>query len=598
MIEIRRHPLDDPSRAGHLEALLGNSPTGPGVYMMKGEDGKVMYVGKAKSLRSRVRSYFQRSGDLSVKTQHLVLRIYDIEFMVAGTEIEALLLENNLIKKWKPKYNIRLKDDKTYPYVRLDLSHDYPRPYIARRQKKGDGSRYFGPFTDALALRELLRSGAKVFQLRDCRDFEFSNRSRPCLSYEIGQCTAPCVGLVKKDAYQLQVDEFTAFLEGRQDRLIRQWETDMSVASESLNYERAALIRDRIARVQGLVEQEQRMVQTDQCDRDVWAYWPRDFSDKIFLLMVLQFRKGKFVGRMHWSSADEEALETEDFLGAFLLAHYSKHPLPCEVVVPDESMALDRAEFSHALVVVGASVPEPAASEGEAEADDFNQVNEKSEAFRALAFASDNAVYANLMVLADQQAEQVFTDKKRRLEQSQDALLKIARFLKLEKPPKVMECIDISNFQGEANVASCVVFVDGRPDKSQYRHYKIQGFDGQNDFKSLQELVTRRYLKPDSPRPDLLVVDGGRAQLASVSEILDSAGLTFPVVGLAKARTESDFASEEVQSTEERIFFPGQKNAKTLKDPDVKKTLTHLRDEAHRFAIEFHRKQRSKNRGF
>ncbi len=577
MMDNRTHPLDDPGRAPRIEELLKNCPVGPGVYLMKDEESHIIYVGKAKSLRSRVRSYFQRSGDLGPKTEYLVSRIFDIEFLIAGSEIEALLLENNLIKKWKPKYNIRLKDDKTYPYVRLDISHPFPRPYIARKQKKDDGNRYFGPFTDGFALKEMLRLGGRVFQLRDCRDFEFANRSRPCLSYEIGQCTAPCVGLVTAEKYAAQVEDFVGFIEGRGDRLLVEWEKDMVQASERLDYERAATIRDRIERVRQLVDQEQRMVQSDMIDRDVWAFWPDVHEDKsLFVVVLLQFRRGKFLNRMHWSSESDEGLETEDFLGAFLLLHYAKNPLPTEMVIPEKSILLDRHELEEALR--------------------SRDVVEES-ALAAIHLSSENELYANLLDLANDQAKAIWTDKKRRSESSSDVLLKVATFLKLDAPPKTMECIDISNFQGEANVASCVVFVNGKPDKNLYRHYKIQGFDGQNDFKSLQELVTRRYLKPDSPRPDLLVVDGGRAQLSSVMEILDSAGLKFPVVSLAKARTESNFQSEEVVASEERIFFPGQKLSKKIKEPDVLKLLTHLRDEAHRFAIEFHRAQRSKNRG-
>jgi excinuclease ABC subunit C len=563
-----------------IEALLEACPVTPGVYLMKDAAGKVIYVGKAKNLRSRVRSYFQSLSDASPKTQHLVSHVHDLEFLRVSTEVEALLLENNLIKKWRPKYNISLKDDKTYPYLRIDRKHPFPRPYIARKQFQNDGSEYFGPFPAAGALRETLRAAAKVFQLRDCRDHEFSNRSRPCLSYEIGQCTAPCTALVSKEAYGKQVEDFASFLRGEDGRLRQGWAREMEEAAEKLDFERAAFFRDRIAAVEELLGESQRAAVTnDPIDRDVWALWPENFAqlqddEELLDVLVLQFRSGLLSGRVHWSADTSQGVPAGDELQRLVLQHYQKHPLPKQVLLPPGCPADMRQALGLAL-----------------------QAELKLEEPLPVEAADEKAAWAGLWELARDNVRGWHEDRKAVAEKKGDGLLAIAELVGLPAAPRRIECIDISNFQGEANVASCVVFIEGQPAKDLYRHYNIKGVSGQDDFKSLQELVSRRYLKPDSVLPDLLVVDGGRGQLASVCRVLDAADLDFPVCSLAKARTKADFTSAEVESSEERVFLPNVTNPKRIKNAEAFRILTQARDEAHRFAITFHRKQRSKARG-
>ena len=570
-----------------IEQLLESCPTSPGVYLMKNEKADIIYVGKAKNLRSRVRSYFQNQEAHSAKTQHLVQHVRDIEFLHAGTEIEALLLENTLIKKWKPKYNIRLKDDKTYPYIRLDLRHDYPRPTIARKQVAGDGSEYFGPFPNATALYSTLRAAAKVFQLRDCRDHEFANRARPCLSYEIGQCTAPCVGLVTKDQYGQQVADFRGFIEGDSHDLESKLEIEMNDAAEKLEFEKAARLRDRLQEIRQTTQQDQRTVDTvDLIDRDIWALWPDPLLDAetwastmLLVIVILQFRAGKWVGRVHRLADLGEGLETENLVANLILQHYQKHVPPQQILIPDGSEISDRASFAEAVAKVASKMV------------DVNFVPEIKE-------IHEKAEWRRLFDLARENAEQIHAQENRFQSRNEEGLVALAKMIDLTALPLHMECIDISNFQGEANVASCVVFKNGAPDKSQYRHYKIQGFEGQNDFESMREVISRRFGKPDSPKPDLLVIDGGKGQLQAVCEILKSLGADFPVVSLAKARTTSNFRSSEVRSSEERIFRPGQKNEMKFKNREALRIVTHLRDEAHRFAIEFHRLKRDQARGF
>jgi len=545
--------------------------TSPGVYIMKDSAGHVLYVGKAKNLRNRVRSYFQNGADRSPKTLVLVGHIRDIDYMHTATEAEALLLENNLIKKWKPRYNIRLKDDKTYPYLRLDLKHPYPRPYIARKQVAGDGSEYFGPFPHGSAAYTALEVAAKAFQIRDCRDYEFANRSRPCLSYQIGQCTAPCVKYVTPEEYSKQVEAFRQFLNVGSEVLQKQWEAEMLEAAENLDFERAAKLRDRMAHVRAvtLSDQSTAVDTKDLSDRDIWAFAQ---NPQWLDALVLQFRGGKWMGQIHTEADLSERVETEDFVASLMLQFYAKHPLPNEILIPFQFLGV-RDGLPEVLAKVA-----------------------KVDHVPVLRDPSEKGDWARIWTLAEENVKQAHEHRSRRREANEDGLVAIARLLDLEKPPLRMECVDISNFQGEANVASCVVFQNGKPDKTQYRHYNIRGFEGQDDFASMREVMSRRYGKTDSPHPDLLVIDGGKGQLASAKAVLDDLGCTFPVVGLAKARTKRDFQSSEVEASEERLFLPNQKNYLRIKNAQALRLLTGLRDEAHRFAIEFHRKKRDESR--
>jgi len=351
----------------------------------------------------------------------------------------------------------------------------------------------------------------------------------------------------------------------------------MFEASERMDFEEAARLRDRLTSIRATVGQNQRMVDTaDLTDRDIWASWPawgeRNASE-VLDVAVLQFRGGRWIGQNYVEADLAEKLADEELLSTLLLQYYGKHPCPPEIVVPEGSVG----DF-HA---VGAALAKIATLE---EAPRLRAPSETSDLAKAFDPGSQNV----------RGAAEWRTEKRRSREDGLDA---IAKMLELAGPPRRIECVDISNFQGAANVASAVVFVDGRPEKAQYRHYKIQGFSGQNDFASMREVMSRRYAKPDSPVPDLLVVDGGKGQLASATEILKGLGCTFPVVGLAKARTKRNFASSDVETSEERIFVPNQKNPIRIKNIEAFRILTQIRDEAHRFAIEFHRKKRDEASG-
>ncbi|MBP7843913.1 MAG: excinuclease ABC subunit UvrC [Proteobacteria bacterium] len=556
-----------------IESKLEDCPLSPGIYLMKDLNSKVIYVGKAKILKKRVTSYFRNFEEHDPKTQVLVSKIEDFEWIATGTELEALLLENTYIKKYKPRYNIRLRDDKSYPYIRIDMSHKFPRPYVARRPQRRDDEILFGPYTQASAVHEAIDLAAKVFLLRDCRDAEFANRSRPCLSYQIGQCTAPCVSYVDEKAYGEQLNDYLRFLKGEGSELEEQWKIKMEEASEKLDYELAAQFRDRIRALEVLRQPQNRVENVgDNLPRDVWATWPEVFKADLthWDLVVLHFNEGKLVGRDHFPiELEERFLDSENPLINILFQYYAKKQLPSEVILPPNEEIPERAQLTESLVEAV-----------------------KSDSSAEIHLASEKAVWGQLWELARDNAKLLSEEEDKRRSRYRDALLALQKLIEMPILPTRIDCVDVSNFQGAANVASCVVFENGVPNKEAYRHYKIQSVLGQDDFQSMKEIMIRRYAKGVENWPNLLVLDGGKGQLSSAVAVLKEIGCTFPVVALAKARTQSNFRSEDVESSEERIFFPGQKNPTKIKNKAALQLLTRIRDEAHRFAITFHRKVR------
>jgi excinuclease ABC subunit C len=560
-----------------LEEQVADAPKTPGCYVMKDEAGDILYVGKAKNIRLRIQSYFREKVD-NPKTLVLVSKVKSLEFLQTDTEIEALLLENTLIKKHRPRYNIRLKDDKTYPYLWIDTGHDFPRAYYARKARNNAGL-YFGPYPNPYALRQLLQLASKAFLIRDCRDTEFANRSRPCLSYQIGQCTAPCVSYVDKEKYSKQISDFIAFLKGQNVALKEEWQKEMERHSEELRFEEAAKIRDRLKALEDLQAEQRAVDLNDQKSRDVWAYWPADFfknpqKNSDLDLVLLQFREGKWWGRKHFPLLSEESFLDEEEFVTLLSSYYLKAEIPSEVVISPEFSQEQRALLN----------------------DFLKKLNEERQSL-PFVFEKINAPDSGdrlwkLWDLALSNARAVGEEQVQLREKRRDSVEQLRKFLKLEQKLNRIECLDISNFQGSENVAAVVVFEEGKKQSAEYRNYIIKGIQGQDDFGSLREVVRRRYGKPDSPRPDLLIVDGGKAQLESVLLAMKEVGVDFPAVGLAKARTERSFKSQKVESSEERIFLPGVKLPKAIKSLEVLRLVTEIRDEAHRFAISFHRKRR------
>jgi excinuclease ABC subunit C len=544
--------------------------TSSGVYLMKGAGGQILYVGKAKSLRARVSSYFQPIVHEHPRTEMMLSEVMEFEVIHTGTENEALVLECTLIKRYKPRFNIRLKDDKHYPYLSVPLNEPFPRIEWTRRVNQ-EQARYFGPFPSSFAARIVMRLLTEAFQLRDCDDNTFSHRSRACILHQMGKCSAPCVGKVGAEEYRTQLNRAVAVLEGRSKGFMRDLKKEMKRASDEERYEDAARLRDQIQAVE-IVSQTQSVVDADQrLDQDVFAYAEKE---GVAHGVVLQVRGGKLLSVKHYDVQNFDGTQTrEQILYDFLAQH---------VLLMDEGN-----ELVHAKEFLMREPPQDA------------ELLERTLLIRIV--HPETAVQKQLVAVAETNARFAVENAKRdSAGHGVAALEEIQEKLGLHRIPRRIECYDVSNTQGEESVASRVVFIDGAPEKTLYRRYKIKTVQGANDFASMREIFDRRFSKmdqnPGNEKPDLVVVDGGKGQLAQAKAIFDELGIEgVDLVGLAKARTESDFQSREVKSSNERIFIPNRVNPIPLyPHTQAYKLLTHIRDEAHRFAITFHRSLRDK----
>lgn len=551
-----------------LKAKVREFPQLPGVYLMKNDVDKIIYVGKAKNLRSRVRSYLGEGVDHSSKTRLLVRHIRTIDTILTKTEVEAFLLEASLIKKHRPRYNIRLKDDKSYPYIRLSMSDRFPRLYLARKVKK-DGSLYFGPYTNGSAVWETIRFLNRTFLIRDCKDAFFASRKRPCMTHQIGRCKAPCVGLVSEAEYGDDVKQVVAFLRGRDKQVLRDLTKRMKEASTAERYEAAAKLRDSIGAIESVLERQAVVNDNSDLDQDVIGFHG---DERGVLVETMHIRSGRMIGNKgHFlplldpNSPDEDARE---WLASYINQYYDEAVVPDEILLPVDL----GGDITGLLAAV---------------------LEERSEHKVKVRFATD-AAGTRMLEIAASNAREHFASHVDKSEAKKRALGEIQERLKLPTLPERIECFDISTFQGAETVASQVVFEDGVPNKDQYRRYKIKTVKGTNDFESMREVLTRRFSHDDIDRPDLIVIDGGKGQLGIATEVLKELDkLDIPVVGLAKSRTESDFGSSEVKMSEERFFLPGRQNPVVFKPgSEAFRILVGIRDEAHRFAITYHRKLR------
>lgn len=539
----------------------------PGVYLMKDSLGAILYVGKAKNLKNRVSTYFQSGPHEVPRTEMLVNRIQDFDVILTETEAEALILECTLIKKHKPKFNVRLKDDKTYPYLKVQVDEGYPKIEWTRKVLK-DGARYFGPFPSAWSARQVMRMLNETFQLRDCSENAFRHRSRPCILYEIGKCSAPCVAKISAEDYRVTVQEAMKILEGKTTAFVESLKAKMEEAAENEEFEVAAEYRDQIQNLSLVTETQGVAEAGSERDRDVVGIARKESAAHGALLMI---RGGRLISVKHYSLHNTDPSQTDaEILRDFLAQSYvsaasggdegtTAKEILCPVC-PNDPELLERT-IGAAIKVADGSVDEQLLNVARANAQHAIEIAEKKEQGHGAAA----------------------------LEEVQDKL-------QLHRLPHRIECYDISNIQGQDAVASRVVFVDGAPDKNLYRRYKIRTVEGSNDFAMMKEVLGRRFANREEALPDLVVVDGGKGQLSQAEAILEELSVQgVSVVGLAKARTESDFRSSEVKSSHERIFIPGRKNpVNLLPHQDAYKLLVHIRDEAHRFAISYHRLLRSK----
>lgn len=557
----------------HLQAQLDTLPTRPGCYLMKEHTGKVIYVGKAVNLRSRVRSYFHLSAGHSLKVEKMVRQIRDIEWIVVGSELEALILEMNLIKKHRPHFNVRLKDDKRYPYIKVHWAEAFPKVTVTRQMLQ-DGSRYFGPYTSVWAVHQTLDVLRRIFPYLTCDRQITGQDERACLYYDIKLCTAPCIGAIQQAHYRQMIEDLCQFLLGRTEPIVSRLQSEMERASAELKFERAASLRDQLRAIENVVER-QIVISPEYIDSDVLALAR---SDGEACVQVFFIRGGKLIGRDYFLLEGTAESSDSDVMAGFIKQFYDQAPIvPAQVLLPHEveeaniiRQWLSQKKDGHAVEIL---VP---------------HAGQQQELIR---MAAENAAETLHALQAQWQA-----DKHRQ----ELALAELQAALGLESPLSRIECYDISNTQGTAAVGSMVVFEQGVPKKNYYRRFNIRSVSGPDDFASMEEVLNRRFnrwkaaregaeqpgKKPDlafARLPDLLIVDGGKGQLGRAVQVLERFDLLgiVPVTGLAKQKEE--------------LFLPGRKDSLLLPPQSQGLYLVQrIRDEAHRFAIQSHRQLRTR----
>jgi len=533
---------------------------------MHDEAGEIIYVGKASSLKNRVRSYFRPNPGDSPKVEAMVSRIADLEWIITDTEVEALILELNLIKKHRPKYNIRLVDDKHYPYLKLTVNEKYPRIVITRSMKK-DGARYFGPYTRSGAMNETLRLLRKIFPLRTCSNETMARQTRPCLNAHIKRCLAPCTNQVNPEVYLDMVRDIILFLEGKQEDLIKTLEVKMNQAAENMEFERAAELRDQINAVRQVMV-KQKIISADMSNQDVIAMARGQGESCVQIFFI---REGKLLGRDHFFLQGTDEMSRSEIITAFVEQYYSKaSEIPQEILLQEE--------------VIGKELLERWLTDSKGKRV-YLRTPQRGEKLKLVEMVAKNA----LMTLEE---EELTRQKKQMM--TKEAVLELQRELALKKPPFRIECYDISNIQGTNSVGSMVVFENGEPKTSDYRRFQIKTVEGPNDFASLQEVLARRFKRAKAEAeegsqgskfaklPDLIIIDGGKGQLSSAREVMHQLGVDdIPTFALAE---EEELLFTEGKS--EPIVLP--KNSPSLY------LVQRVRDEAHRFAVSYHRRLREK----
>lgn len=556
-----------------ITSILATLPDKPGCYLMKDADGTIIYVGKAINLKNRVRSYFQQSSDHTYKTRQMVRKIRDIEWIVVASELEALILEMNLIKLHRPFYNVRLKDDKRYPYIKVHWADPFPKLSVTRNMVD-DGSRYFGPYTSVWAVHQTLDILRKIFPYLTCAREITGKDERACLYYDIKLCSAPCIGAVNQEEYRQMIDDLCRFLEGRTDPIMTRLKEAMAQASENLNYEKAAIYRDQIEAIERVVER-QKIISDERNDSDVIAM-ARSKGEAC--VQVFFIRSGKLIGREYFILEGTEEEENSEILEEFIKQYYSQAAyVPSKVMLPQE--------IEEARIIK-------------------EWLNTRRGGEKVQLTIPKRGQDKELIEMAAENARETLKSLEIRWKADKDrqhqALAEIQSVLGMQEVPNRIECYDISNTQGTASVGSMVVFEQGVPAKKNYRRFNIRSVSKPDDFASMREVLKRRFTryvteqqekekpgyKPDlafSLLPDLLIVDGGKGQLRQAIETIEEFDLQdqFTVVGLAKQ--------------EEELFLPGKSDSVRLDDHSQGFYLIQrIRDEAHRFAITAHRNQRGK----
>jgi len=555
-----------------LKERVRQFPDQSGVYLMKNISDKIIYVGKAKNLKQRVRSYLGDAKELTPKTRLLVTHIHIIDYILTKTEVEAFLLEASLIKKYRPKYNIRLKDDKNYPYIRVSMNDDYPRLYLSR-SVKSDKSLYFGPYTRGGSVYETMNFLNQTFQLRDCTDATLTSRDRPCINFQLGRCSAPCVKKISPPDYKTEIRKALKFLRGQSSELIDELKQKMFQLSDEEKYEQAARWRDTLHSLQAILEKQSVVDPNAVKNLDIIAYCG---DSRGTIIQFLHVRQGRVLGmRSQFLSGFDASDPTEDpreWLVSIVNQYYWDNMIPDEVLISCD-LGVEMTRLIENVLT-------------------DRRGGEKV----VVSLATNDEKEKELLEMAVNNAKNALEKQSERVESKKRGLEEIKNKFDLPLWPHRIECYDISNFQGKEIVASQVVFENGLPVKDQYRLYKIKSLQGANDFAAMKEVLLRRFKHQEWELPHLVVVDGGKGQLSKAVQALKEVGQSqIPLVFFAKAKTKADFTQEEIESSEERFYLPGRQNPIVFKrNSEAFRILTQLRDEAHRFAITFHRKLRDK----
>ena len=544
-----------------LEYKLKRVPQKPGVYLFKNQDSKILYVGKAKNIRSRLRTHFNSGSDRDLRHKKLMSKVADFEYIITDTETEALILEANLIKEYKPRYNVNLKDDKTYPYIRVTTEF-FPRVFITRKIVK-DGSLYFGPYTDVKSVRKLMTAVQRIFPLRTCsrvinNETISKHKHRACLNYQIGKCMGPCEGKISREDYLRNLDQVVKFIKGKNSVLINELKSKMSRCAEQMKFEEAARLRDEIRAIERFTS-HQKVVDSINSNRDIITI----ASEKsISCCVVFIVREGRIINRLHFYLENRENHPDSEVMATFIKQYYLTNDfIPDEILLPfelEEKIEIEKWLTHKKSSRVRINIPV------------------RGKKSRLIGMCTRNAELLLKEILIQKETIQ---------NQPSKSVQILQKDLNLKKPPVRIEAFDISNIQGTDSVASLVVFENGKPKKSQYRKYKIKTVDGPDDFRSMAEVVERRILrlkKENKPMPDLFLIDGGKGQLSAVFEVLKRMELEHqPVIGLAKKL--------------EDVFVPNNPDPQNIsKSSPGLYLLRQIRDESHRFAVTFHRQKRKK----
>lgn len=541
-----------------IQEQLKKLPGEPGVYLMKDENDKIIYVGKAISLKNRVRQYFQSSKNHSSKVKSMVKNIKSFEYIITDSELEALILECNLIKKYRPKYNVLLRDDKTYPYIKITVNEDYPRVLKVRRVLK-DKAKYFGPYTNVEAVNDTLDVIRNIYPIRTCNidiDRAIKNKMRPCLNYHIKRCVGPCTGHVSKVEYNKMIEEILLFLSGKEEKLIEILKEKMNKCSMEFNFEEAAIYRDKILNLQEMMQKQKIDVSTDNVNQDIIAM---AYNDEEACVQSFFIRHGKVVGREHFILEGTKDSSKEAILSSFVKQFYMKAEyIPKEIII--ESEIEDQVVLEEWLSnIKGQKV--------------FIRIPQKGDKKSLIAMVKKNAM---------EYLEKFSSLNKRKYEKSEGALIELAEVIGLGEAPRRIESYDISNIQGVDSIGAMVVFTNGLKDKKEYRRYKIKTVEGPNDYDSMAEILERRLQKGDFP--DLILLDGGKGQVSAVQKVFDKYNIDIPLWGMYK---------DDRHRTKGLIC--ATKEIELDRTSNLYRFVASIQEEVHNYAISYHRSLRNKS---